>query len=386
MEDIKVAREVVKMTAGEIGMTKNDYMKANDLLQKYGDERNRLFDELLSLLGKSDTSGLASDWKSRCEKGQSLLESLNKEIPTSPNGEGLNGVGAQYFHEGEKRIWEGNGKGQIALVAEVISKILDANLALIKKCDEDLKTVREGDKVVEALIQQNFGTLKSNLQELLKTIVIKAVPAVFNIWVKDRTSKDVVSSWGQFTAERMNENLKAAREKKALKKQILENLELLNKAKEQLDEKWIDDMYRQGEDCAKSLASVGCNGNYNAVDWAKFGDSCIRSLAERRDRAKEQSKKVFGELLPTFMEENNRAFAALTDDPSQVASWKSNMQDDFKSIDEALAKGDEIINDLAEGSFKQAARETFEEIRNMITSGAMLVFEKTKEAEDEIRS
>ncbi len=98
-------------------MTRDDLGKAKDLLQKYGDERDRLFDQMLAMLSKSDTDSITDDWKDNCEKGNDLLESLNSDMPKSPTGEGLNGVGARDFYEGEKKVWAENGKGQLALVA-----------------------------------------------------------------------------------------------------------------------------------------------------------------------------------------------------------------------------------------------------------------------------
>jgi hypothetical protein len=385
VEDIWEALKVIAKTAGEIGMTKDDLRKANDLLQRYGDERDRMFDEMLSLLGKSDTNGIVSDWKSRCEKGTSLLERLNSDIPKSPKGEGLSGVGARHFHEGEKKMWEENGKAQIALVAELISKVLAANTALIKQCNDDLKTVRDGDAVVQALIIENFGGIKSDILDVAKTVATKLGGKVLTSWMKEGDAKDYVKKWYGLIVQRTEENFKAAQQKGVLKKQILDNIELLKKAKEQLDEKWIDDMYRTGEDCAKSLASRGESGDYRAVDWAKFGESCTRPLAEIRDAAKEKSRTVFGELFPTFLEESNRAFAALTDDPSKLTTWKSEMEDKYKSIDEVLAAEDELIKALAEGPFQQAARETYDEFKLTFTTGMKLLFARTKDAEDEMK-
>src|SRR5580765_7404265 len=102
MEDIAQATAAVVRTAGEIGMTRDDLGKAKDLLQKYGDERDRLFDQMQALLSKSDADSIVDDWKNNCEKGNDLLESLNNDMPKSPTGEGLSGVGARDFSEGEK--------------------------------------------------------------------------------------------------------------------------------------------------------------------------------------------------------------------------------------------------------------------------------------------
>jgi hypothetical protein len=67
-------------------MTRDDLGKAKDLLQRYGDERDRLFDRMQSLLTKPDSDSLVDDWKNDCEKASDLLESLNIDMPKSPTG------------------------------------------------------------------------------------------------------------------------------------------------------------------------------------------------------------------------------------------------------------------------------------------------------------
>lgn len=385
MEDIQGAITAISKTAGEIGMTRNELQSAKDLFQRYGDERERIMNEMVSLLEKSDSYNISSDWKSRCEKGSGLLERLNSDLPKSSMGEGFNGVGARDFYAGEKKIWEENGKAQIALVAEVIAKILTANLALIKQCNDDLKTVRDEDAVVQSLITQNFGGIKSDVLDVAKTITTKLSGKLLTSWLKEGDAKDFVKKWYELILRRTEENFKAAQQKKVLKKQILDNIEILKKGREQLDERWIDEIYRTAEDCAKSIASNNATGDYKAADWAKFGDSCIRPLAEKRDDAKEKSRTVFNELLPTFLEESTKAFAALTDDPSLLATWKKDLEDQCKSIDEALASEDDLIKDLAEGPYQQAVRDTYEEFKLTFTTGVKLLFEKTKDAEDEMK-
>ena len=385
MEDIRNACESVRQTAGEIGMTKNDLQKAKDLLEGYGSEREKLLEEMLSLLEKPDTSGLRDDWKNRCDKGKDLLERLNHDTPISPQGEGLRGVGAGNFADGEQKVWAKNGEADIASVANITCQIHKGDLELIGRCNEQLKTVRDGDKAVQALIEQNFGSMKTTLKNLTVTLVTKGVPALFSAFLKDRSSKDMVRDWGQTLAKNMDENLKAAKQKGDFKQIILQNIEFIQKTKDQLSEEWIEEIYKKGKEYSKSLSDLGENGDYKASDWEKFGQECIKRLAGRRDDAKQQSKMVFGELLPTFIEENNRAFAALTDDPSTLADWKSSMEDDFKSINDALSQGDAIVNDLADGPYKQAARETFSDIRDQITVGYKLFLSGTKDAEDEMK-
>jgi hypothetical protein len=217
------------------------------------------------------------------------------------------------------------------------------------------------------------------------TIVSKAVPATFSVFAKDASTKQMIRDWGRDFTKSMQDYLQAAKQKGTFKKIILQNIQLIQSAKDQLSEQWIEEVYKKGEEAARSLRDVGSRDDYRAADWQTFGEQCIRPLAERRDAAKEQSRKVFGELLPTFQEENSRAFAAVTSNPSVLADWKASMQTDFSSIDEALAKGNGIIDELAEGPYKQAARETFDELRNSITAGAKLFLESSSSADDEMR-
>jgi len=143
MEDIVQTAVGIAKAAGETGMTRDDLGKAKDLLQTFGDQRDRLFDQMLSLVSKPDGDGITDAWKDLSEKGKGLLEDLNNDAPKSPVGEGLAGLGARDFYEGEKKVWAENGKGQIALVADVLIKVKAANVGLIQQCNDELKSIRD---------------------------------------------------------------------------------------------------------------------------------------------------------------------------------------------------------------------------------------------------
>ncbi len=385
MEDIVQVIAAVARTAGEVGMTRDDLGRAKDLLQKYGEERDRLFDQMQAMLSKSDADSIVDDWKNNCEKGNDLLESLNNDMPKSPTGEGLHGVGAHDFYEGEKKVWAENAKGQLALVANVIAKVNAANTGLIQQCNDDLKTIRDSDAEAQSTLNENLDFIKSDLLDVINTLTSKVNDKSLTAWMKEGQAKDYIRKWNDNIVQKTDENFKAAQQKGALRKQILDKIELLSHAREQLDEKWIDDMYRSGEDGAKSLPSAGETGDYRALDWVRFGQSCTGPLAESRDAAKERANTVFNELLPAFQEESNTTFAALTDDPSRLEDWKSDLHDKQESIQETLATEDEVIKDLAEGPYQNAARETFDEFRSTFTDGMKLLFDRTNDAEDQMR-
>jgi hypothetical protein len=385
MEDIVQVITAVARTAGEVGMTRDDLGKAKDLLQRYGDERDRLFDQMQSLLTKPDSDSLVDDWKNDCEKASDLLESLNNDMPKSPTGEGLAGVGGRDFYEGEKKVWAENSKAQLALVANVIAKVKAANTGLIQQCNDDLKTIHDSDAEAQSTLNENLDFIKTDLLDVANTLTSKMNDKSLTGWMKEGQAKDYIRKWKDNIVQKTDENFKAAQQKGALRKQILDKIELLNNAREQLDEKWIDEMYRSGEDGTKSLRSAGETGDYRALDWVKFGGSCIEPLADNRDDAKEQAKTVFDELLPAFQEERNTTFAALTDDPSRLEDWKGDLHDKQESIQEALSIEDETIKDLAEGPYRDAARETFDDFRSTFIDGMKLLFDRTKDAEDQMK-
>jgi hypothetical protein len=385
MEDIAQVIAAVARTAGQVGMTRNDLGKAKDLLQRYGDERDRLFDQMQSLLTKPESDSVVEDWKNACEKAGDLLESLDDDMPKSPTGEGLAGVGGRDFYEGEKKVWAENSKAQLALVANVIAKVKAANTGLIQQCNDDLKAIRDSDAEAQSTLNENLDFIKTDLLDVANTLTSKMNDKSLTGWMKEGQARDYIKKWNDNIAQKTDENFKAAQRKGALRKQFLDKIELLSNAREQLDEKWIDEMYRSGEDGTKSLRSAGETGDYRALDWVKFGESCIEPLADNRDGAKEQARTVFGELLPAFQEESNTRFAALTDDPSRLEDWKSDLHDRQEAIQEALSTEDETIKDLAEGPYQDAARETFDDFRSTFIYGMKLLFDRTRDAEDQMK-
>jgi hypothetical protein len=384
VEDIRQLVLVITETAGDIGMYKDDFEKAKDLCEKYGDERDRLLDEMVSMLRQQDTSNIRDNWAKRCETGKSLLDQLDRDMPQSPVGQGLNGVGAGDFAQGEKKIWEQNAKADIAFVADVINKIYMGDLDIIKKCNDDLKTVRDGDRAVQALVEQNLNGMKDSLLEVLKAMAKEAGKKQLTGITKEGSPKEIVKKWYSYFFGRMEDNYKAAKQKRLLKQILLDNIQLVSTAKDQLSEDWIAAMYKKGEEFSRSLKGLS-SGVYIASDWGKFGEDCIKELAGSRDRAIEQSRKVFNDLFPTLRDETNRSYAALTDDASKLADWTNDMNDKFKSITDFLDQEDELADEVVEGPFKKAAKETLGEMRDMITIGFKLLFSKNKDIDDEMK-
>jgi hypothetical protein len=133
------------------------------------------------------------------------------------------------------------------------------------------------------------------------------------------------------------------------------------------------------------LHEVAGHSDYKAADWGTFGEECVKELEEWRNHAKEVSEKVYKEILPEFQEKGTKDFAAMTDDPSWLASWKSDMRDNFKSLTDAVIQGNKDINLVADGSFKRAAIDTFNQVRDMIETGNRLWLDQIQGAEDRMK-
>jgi len=385
MEDIVQAIGAIAKTAGEIGMTRDDLGKAKDLLQKYGDERDALFNAMLSSLSNPSAGGILDDWKNSCEKGKGLLESLSSAVPNSPAGEGLSGIGVGEFGEGEKKVWAENGKGQLALVSDVLVKVKIANATLIQQCNDDLKTIRDSSAEGQSTLHENLDAVKAALVDLANIVTSKTSDKTLTAWMKDGAAKDYIVKWKEGVNQKTDSTTIVAQQKGQLKKQLLEKISMLNSAREQLDEKWIEEMYKSGEEVSKSLSGSGETGDYRALDWARFGEACLEPLRETRDAAVERSKTLFEEILPGLQEEADTNYLALTDDPSNISDWKSELQERQEAIQEALAAEDEVIKDLAEGPYQNAARETFDDFRSVFTEVMKDLTEKTKDAENQLR-
>ena len=384
-DDIRDVCDLMTRTAGDIGMNSADLATAKDLVQRYGDKRAQMMEEMLKLLCKDDTSDICDVWKSGCEAAGNMLRDLNQRIPKSPMGEGLDGLGAKDFREGEEIVWKEAAKGEVPFRADVICKVLRADMELIHQCSESLKNVNNDDKVVDLLIKQNLGGAKSDVTDLAQTVLKKVVQKELTSWMKGGDAQRYFKKWFDTITKMLEENLKNGQQKAALKDTVCKTIELINKTKDKLSEEWIDKMYAEGVVFARNLHEMGEHSYYKATDWRVFGDECIKELEEWRNHAKEVSKQVFNEILPQFLEKDSKDFATFTNDPSWLASWKSDMRDNFKSLADAITQGDKDINDLTDGSFKRAARDTFDQVRTMIAAGTSLLFDKTQNAEDQMK-
>ena len=347
-DDIWGVLKNIAEAAGQIGMTRDDVEKVHELAERYGNDRDQLFEEMLSMLDRSDTSGLRDAWRSCSERGTSLLERLDHEVPTSPLGlsyrEGLDSIGGGSFRDGERKIWEANARSDVPLVADMINQIYNADLEVIKQCEEHLKTFQEGDAVIEALVQQNTYGVKNVAADILTVVGKKWGQKLLTVWMREEAREFAEKAYEEI-AKDLEENLRAAKEKGLLKRQLLGDIKQISDARPQLSEEQIEEMLKKGEEAANSLPGAGRGEDYRAQDWENFGKECARKLAERCERSQEQSNKIFSELLPTFVERVDKSFAAVSDDPSKLISLREEVKETFKSINEILDEESAVIDE-----------------------------------------
>jgi hypothetical protein len=102
------------------------------------------------------------------------------------------------------------------------------------------------------------------------------------------------------------------------------------------------------------------------------------------DVANSLASKMNDKSLTAWMKEG-QAKDYLKKWNDDITQKTDDLQDKQRSIQEALTTEDEIIKGLAEGPYQDAARETFDEFRSTFTDGMKLLFDRTKDAEDQMR-
>ncbi|GAB3329453.1 hypothetical protein GCM10027452_01880 [Micromonospora halotolerans] len=369
--------------------------KVMDLLERFDTNREKLFEEMLSKLEQPGYDGLTDRWETNCEQAEALMERLESDIRSVLEDSQANAmsvderwtaVGPRDFLAGERKIWAQVARLDVPEVATLMSKVLEADLALIKKCEEDLKNARSNDAIVEQLLLKNFGSI----QDTVKSLLVKYLPTsgvrLIVLFMKDPSSKEVaneaIKNFEKLTAE----NLMAAKQKRAAKQTVVDNIKLLTAAREQLDEDWIDKLFARGAEAAGNWRGIGASGDYRATDWDWMKENVLdRGLDTRAEAAKEQSSKLYDELFPTLVEESTNAFAQLTDDPDTLAKFNEELEKASESLESLLATEEEYVKDLAEGPYKQTGLAAFAQVIDAVKVGFKLLADKTEEADDEVK-
>ena len=394
MDDVDDVRELMEQRMRATGIEEDLFDRLMDLLGRFDTDREKLFEEMLNKLEAPGYDGLNDRWSTNCEQAKALLERLEEQMidileDSQANAmsadERMRAVGPVDFLAGERKIWAQVGKGDVPGAATLMGKVLEASLAVIKKCEEDLKQARNNDKVIDALLIKNFGSINDKAKGLLAKYSVTGPARLLVMLMKDQASKDAAKEALQAIEKLAEENYNAAKQKRVAKQVVLDNIKLLSGAKEQLDEAWIDKLFARGAEAAASWRGAGQTGDYEATDWDGMKTACIEALDTRAEAAKEQSRRIYNELYPAFVEESTNAFAQLTDDPDTLERFSSELKSTFTSLDELMEKEDDYAKSLADGPAKQTMKETLDLVWTLIRAGSAKAEARTKEADEEVK-
>ncbi len=216
---------------------------------------------------------------------------------------------------------------------------------------------------IQSTLNENLDSVKTDLLDVANTLASKDNDKTLTAWMKEGEAKDYIKKWNDDIIQKTDDNFKAAEQKGVLRKQILDKIEMLSNAESSWTKSGSMTCTGQARTARNLLQALARQGTTAPLIGQGSASRASNRWRKAGIHAKEQSKTVFDELLPEFQQESNTTFAALTDDPSQLADWKSELQDKQESIQETLATEDEVIRNLAEGPYQNAALETFDEFR-----------------------
>lgn len=396
MEDVDDARELVKQRMQAIGFEQDILDKVMDLLRRFEDDREKLFEEMLSRLEQPNTDGLRDRWSTNCQQAEALMERLEDDMrsvmrDSQANAlsadERWNAVGPHDLLAGERRVWAKVSE-VVPDVAVLISKILEADIVLIRKCEEDLKSARSHDAVVQQILQKNFATVRDRWNAVLIKYgrLDSGIARLAALFMKDSSSKLIASEFAQDMEKAAAECAEAANLKCVARQLIVENLKTLDKAREQLEEDCVDRLFVRGSEAAGSWRSLGATGNYRATDWEWMKENVIeRGLDTRTEDAKEQSRELYDDLYSTYVDELEKAFAQLTDDPAILARLVEDVEAAYESIEEILKNEEAFVGTMVEGDAKRQVKESLQFVADHVRIGWKLWFDKTNEANDKVK-
>lgn len=378
----KVTERLNKWADGAV-IDLDDFQDVDRAVQKYADERERLFDELQNAL-KRDTD-IQSPWDNLCDKGLQLTERLNDEIEDDvPNG--FAGMGMADFYEGEKAAWQECKSGRIGLIAEAMFEIGKNDVEIYKQLEEDLKRAREDSKLVDEVSRATFGDMKDSVRNVIAEVagVLAAAKAAgLDMIGKGLSSKarQTVSSFikGSSAMREM------AKKKRAAKDILIRNSDMVDKAKEQIGDGAVRDILKRCEELTKSWKEAS-RGDYNAQDWDSFGRECVEILKDKSEPVIEKAKMLFDNMQPMYIESLKTSFTTLLSDPATLEKFKDELDDETQKMFDELAKEDVVISLLRDSEPKRTAAAQMKEIVSEVTEALKELKDAIREIDEEMKS
>lgn len=378
--DTRKAMERFQKWSSSNAILDTDYSAVIDLLSRHDSERSKLFEELLNHLKREKDA--ASPWQSTADKGLELNDRLNSAIEAKvPNG--FRGLGMSDFYEGEKKAWQSIKTGLIASLSEIISEIATNDVELAKTFADELKKAREEGKVIDEVARTTFGETRDSVRGMAieaakegATKVVSEIPLI---------GKHLVGVASKLVELAMGGSAKVreyGRKKRAIKDTILANRDKMDKLREALSEKAIEASSKNAYDIAGSWRGNASNGDYGANDWESFGNACKEIIRNKADPAMDKAKKLYGEVYPAYLEAIKQDFVTLLSDPSNLESFKGQLNDDAAKLFDELTKDDQLILALRDSDPKRTAAAEMAKIRDDVTNALKALKDSIREAEE----
>lgn len=327
-EDITRADQLIRQKAGELGLEQTDLDAAERLLQEYGQKRDAAFDAMVSILGRSDESGIDKDWEDCCNNGKEALSHLNDAMPPE-GGEGLAGVGADAFYRGELKMWNQNTKAEVPLAAQKIETMRQIHEQLIEDCKTTLETIKDSDAVIQEAVRGIFPSVTTELTDF----TVNAGKLVAQ--AKSSHEFDWLSPFIAEATKILTDAYKSARDESrqraALKKNLLDHRKTILNTDSEIGRSKLDDTLKDGAAAADSLLE-NRDGDYEARDWQDFVARCKEVLNKRYDAAQANYEELYGSISDTLKQRIVLDFETLCDDGKKLIAWLDEIDRDYSGL------------------------------------------------------
>ena len=347
-EDINHADEAIRRQAGTLGLQQTDLDTGERLLREYGTKRDELFNKMVEMLGRSDVSGIDSDWKDCSDNGREALSNLNDAMPPA-GGEGLPGIGADAFYRGEFKMWPQNAKAEIARAAKKIETVRLAHQQLIEDCTNTLETIKDGDAVIQEAVRGIFPNVTTELTDLsinAGKLVSQAVSSHRFDWLRpfiEEASKMLTDAYKSARDE--------SRQRAALKKNLLDHRKTVLDLEAALGKQKLDETLKDGAAAADALLG-NRDGDYEARDWQDFVVRCKEALNKRYEAAQVSYEKLYDGVSNTLKQRIVLDFETLCDDGSKLIAWLNEIDRKYSDLQGIIALQIEQSSRLVAGSMR----------------------------------
>lgn len=347
-EDIARADQLIRRKAGDLGLRQTDLDAGERLLQEYGQRRDAAFDAMVSILGRSDPSGIDGDWRDCSSNGKEALSRLNDAMPPD-GGEGLAGIGADAFYRGEVKMWDQNARAEVALAAQRIETMRQIHQRLIEECKSTLETIKDQDAVIQEAVRGIFPSVKTELTDLsvnAARLVTQAISSHKSDWLNPAINEATKIFTDAYKAARDQ-----SRQRAALKKNLLDHRKTILGMESELGKSKLDETLRSGAAAADSLLG-NRDGDYEARDWQAFVVRCKEALNRRYDAAQSSCEGLYGSIADTLKQRIVLDFETLCGDGRQLIAWLDEIERNYSGLEGTIRLQMEQASALVPGEMR----------------------------------